>query len=280
MLGGGLSADAANRNFLDQQGIRYGARGEEAFGEPYISKNQAMVRALMAGAGDPESARLAIFAARSQHLRLAHEDPMAPPDTLEWRNKFTGRSMESGTDQVAILDTHARTVAAQWAGDARMQASLSVQSDLALQQHTAAFADINAALDPAFQQSARADKVRAEVQDSATGMAQILRGMDGQFGQYDPDAQFDSPAANRTVWARNVEGWRALAGVDESMDVHGRPSGDYDRQAARVRGLQQAVGRAYVDQMMLRPDVGGAPAAGAAAAAAGAVAAAAVVPNP
>jgi len=269
----GLSADSANRNFLDQQGIRYGARGEEAFGEPYISKNQAMVRALMAGGGDPESARLAIFAARAQHLRLAHEDPMAPPSTFEWRNKFTGRSMESGSDQVAILDTHARTVAAQWAGDERMQASLSVQSDLELQGHNSAFADINSAADPAFQVSARADKVRSEVQDSATGMMQVLRGMDGQFGQYDPGAQFDSPAPNRTVWAKNVEGWRTLGGDAEQVDVHGRPTGDYERLAARVRGVEQAVGRAAVDQMMMRADRPAAPAAGAAAAAAAAGAA-------
>lgn len=267
----GLSADAANRRFLEQQGIRYGARGEEAFGEPYVSRNQSMVRALLAG--DPENARLAIYAARASHLRLAHEDPMAPPETFEWRNKFTGRSMDSGTDQVAILDTHARTVAAQWAGDERMQKSLSVQSDLELQQHTAAFADINAALDPAFQQSARADKVRAEMQDAATGMMQVLRGMDGQFGQYDPDAQFDSPAANRTVWAKNVEGWRALGGADETTDVHGRPSNDYERLAARTRGVEQAIGRAFVDQMMLRRDAPAAPAAGAAAAAAAAAAA-------
>lgn len=269
----GLTVDAANRSFLDQQGIRYGARGEEAFGEPFISKNQTMVRALLAG--DPENARLAIYAARASHLRLAHEDPMAPPPTFEWRNKFTGRSMDSGSDQVAILDTHARTVAAQWAGDARMQASLSVQSDLELQQHNAAFADINSAMDPAFQQSARADKVRAEVQDAATGMAQVLRGMDGQFGQYDPDAQFDSPAANRTVWAKNVEGWRALGGDSETTDVHGRPSSDYERLAARTRGVEQAIGRAFVDQMAMRGDRPDRPGAGAAAAGAGAAAGAA-----
>lgn len=272
MAQSGLSADSANRQFLDQQGIRYGARGEEAFGEPFISKNQAMVRALMAGAGDPESARLAVFAARATHLRLAHEDPMAPPSTFEWRNKFTGRSMESGSDQVAILDTHARTVAAQWAGDARMQASLSVASDLELQQHTSAFADINAAADPAFQQSARADKVRAEVQDAATGMAQVLRGMDGQFGQYQPEAEFTSPAPNRTVWQKNVEGWRALGGDDEGTDVHGRPTNEYERRAARTRGLEQAIGRAFVDQMQLRRDAPAAPAAGAAGAAAAAAA--------
>ena len=272
MARSGLTVDAANRLFLEQQGIRYGARGEEAYGEPFISKNQAMVRALATG-GDPENARLAVYAARAAHLRLAHEDPMAPPATFEWRNKFTGRSMESGSDQVAILDTHARTVAAQWAGDTRMQASLSVQSDLELQQHNAAFADINGSLDPAFQQSARADKVRAEMQDDATGMMQVLRGMDGQFGQYDPESQFDSPAANRTVWAKNVEGWRALGGGDETTDVHGRPSSDYERQAARVRGIEQAIGRAFIDQMAMRPDRPGAPAAGAVGAAGGAAAA-------
>lgn len=266
----GLTADAANRRYLEQQGIRYGARGEEAFGEPFISKNQAMVRALASG-GDPENARLAIYAARAAHLRLAHEDPMAPPSTFEWRNKFTGRSMESGSDQVAILDTHARTVAAQWAGNERMQATLSVQSDLELQQHGSAFADINASADPAYQQSARADKVRAEVQDASTGMIQVLRGMDGQFGQYDPGSDFDSPAANRTVWAKNVEGWRSLGGASESIDIDGRPSADYERLLARRRGLESAIGRATGDVMRAGPAA--APAAGAAAAAAGAAAA-------
>ena len=104
-------------------------------------------------------------------------------------------------------------------------------------------------------------------------MAQTLRGMDGQFGQYDPEAQFDSPAANRTVWAKNVEGWRALEGADDGFDVHGRPTNDYERLAARTRGVEQAIGRAFVDQMMLRRDAPAAPAAGAAAAAAAAGAA-------
>ena len=169
----------------------------------------------------------------------------------------------------------ARTVAAQWAGDERMQASISVPSDIRVQQQASAFADINAALDPAFQQTARADKIRAETQDAATGMAQTLRGMDGQFGQYDPEAQFDSPAANRTVWAKNVEGWRALKGADDGFDVHGRPTNDYERLAARTRGVEQAIGRAFVDQMMMRGDRPDRPGAGAAAADAGAAAGAA-----
>ena len=238
MAHAGLTPGEANRRHLQAQQIRYGVSSLHAVAEPYISKNYHMQRAIMQkGTKIPYSAAVAAFkAAQADHLRLAHEDPMRQGPTYSWRNRFTGRSIESGSDTVASVDTYARLSAAQWARNKKMVQHLFIQSELQIQSRDTNFADINyMARDPAYQQSGRLDKVRAEAQGVATGIQPVLRDTE-YLGFQRLDASFDAPAPNLVNWEADTRAWEALSGLAEDRDDDGVPDVAEERRAARVAG--------------------------------------------
>lgn len=250
MQGAGLDASSANRQRIEQEALRFGSNSYAAVAEPFLSKNFHMQRALASGASREEGLA-AIHAARATHLRMAHEDSMQPPPTNVYRNKFTGRSLESGTDNVAAYDPRARFVAAQWAGDEKMMRTLEQEATLVQQSLTSRFADVATSADPAFQISGRADKQRANIQAEATGIMPTLRETVDLGMMYIDDAVFNAEPPNFTVWEKNVSGWRALDGVETDAYTD-RPEQEYERRQARIRGIQNAQGQTYTDILGLR----------------------------
>lgn len=239
MAHAGLTPGEANRRYLQAQQIRYGVSSLHAVAEPHISKNFHMQRAIMQKGTKItyEAAIAAIKAAQADHLRLAHEDPMHQGPTYSWRNRFTGRSIESGSDTVASADPYARLIAAQWAGNKKMVNHLHVQSELQIQTRETNFADINfMARDPAYQQSGRLDLVRADAQGAATGIQPILRDTE-YLGFQHLDASFDAPAPNLVNWEADTRAWSALAGAAEDRDDDGVADDAEARRAARAAGV-------------------------------------------
>lgn len=239
MAHAGLTPGEANRRHLQAQQIRYGVSSLHAVAEPHISKNFHMQRAIMQKGTKITyaSAIAAIKAAQADHLRLAHIDPMHKGPMYSWTNEFTGRSIESGSDTVASVDTYARLLAAQWAGNNKMVNHLFTQSQLQIQSRETDFADINfMARDPAYQQSGRLDKVRADAQGIATGIQPILRETE-YLGFQHLDASFDAPAPNLVVWEADTKAWAALSGAADEVDENGVADNAAERREARAAGV-------------------------------------------
>lgn len=265
----GLTAESAHRSQLVAQGLRFGSQSIENVAEPFLSRNFQRQRAVLNSLGSSisqETVEAVVQSMRAGHLRLSHHNSLDPTPTFSWRNRFTGRSLQTGTDQVVATDTHARLIAAMWVDDKKMVRQLGEESDLREQAQSSMFADINVMpVDPAFQKSGRLDKLRAQAQGEATSLQPLYRGTeDYPLQSFDP--QFEALPANLTVWESDVRGWRALEGVAGLEDA------DAEARAAARRAAQGNP----ADPMALPAAPGGAAAGGAAAG--GAAAGAAAVP--
>jgi hypothetical protein len=254
-----LTAESAHRAQLTNQALRYGSQSIEDVAEPFLSRNFQRQRAILSSLGSAisqETVEAVVQAMRAGHLRLSHHNSLDPTPTFSWRNRFTGRSLQTGTDQVVATDTHARLTAAMWADDKKMVKKLGDDSDLREQAQISSFADINVMpVDPAFQKSGRLDKIRAQAQSEATSLQPLYKGTeDYPLQAFDP--QFDSLPANLTVWENDVRGWRALEGSAGLEDA------DAEVRAAARRAAQ----RDPADPMALPGAPGGAAAGGAGAA--------------